>query len=959
MIGLLSIMLVILLPPVPGKITPELVEILKNTSPQEKVFVIVHMNTQYPYAEIEKLTPQEKCNVFESVAMSSQRDVVDYLNSLPKEKAEVVRQFWIFNGFHLKATRDVIEELARRDDIWFICYNATVQLDYRKGEEIPKDDPDAPEWNVTKVMAESCWAAGFNGAGIILGHIDTGVLTTHEALVGKWLSPYWHDGVNGQSSPYDDNGHGTHTIGTICGGDGPGPFVNDIGVAYGARYIPTKAFNAGGSGQYAWIDACMQYLANLKQQGVDIRAIGNSWGSSNGSDLHWWDIVLNWKNLGVFPVFSNGNSGPSSGTVGAPASYPTTIGVGATNSGDNIASFSSRGPAPNISPINNPQYWYYSTWNLLKPDVSAPGVSVRSSYNNGGYTALDGTSMASPHVTGGTAILLQKNSSLTVQDLYDLFRNYCDRPSQGGTYPNNNYGWGRINLWRSLQNVPTSNRPNVVLNRTVVVNDNNGNGKLDPGENAGIVCYIRNTGGAQATNTTARLRTSDIYITLIDSTTSYGTIPSGDSANNNSDPFTLSVSPNCPDGRTIDFQLYIVCAESSWTRNFSLIVGTPGLDYVTHDCGNCRFTVTRYGALGFMSSGQSGGVGFRYPATGSNHLFYGSFAVGNSPSYCVDQYYESQSGDDDDWATTSSPDGRCRIYEPWQNNIDEYATARYNDGGHSSPQGLLCEQYSWAWNDATANDFVIMKFVLTNTGNNTLSNLYAAIFMDWDISSSYTSNYGNSETARNLTYMYYSGSYPYVGVEVLDPPRTTPARNLAIIDNQTYVWPYYGLPDNIQIQFMDGTIQNPSGTNANDWSTCNSVGPFTLAPGQSKIVAFAILGGTNLADLQANADTAYNRYWNWTVVEEEKEQQVKAQFSVYPVVTGGRLNLAHNGFAGELKITVYDVSGRKVAEKIWHNGKDDGILNIDISNLAGGIYFLNVNAEKLAKPVIQKIILVK
>jgi len=954
MIGLVSILVLALLPPVPGKMTPELVEILKNTPPQEKVFVIVYMNTEYPYDALEGMTPQDKCNVFESVAMNSQADVVNYLNSLPKDKAEVVRQFWIFNGFHLRATKDVIEELAKRSDIWYISHDAVIQLDaVFEGED---NNPRAVEWNILKIKADSCWAAGFNGQGIIIGHIDTGVYTSHEALTGKWLSPYWHDGVNGQSSPYDDHGHGTHTMGTICGGDGPGPFTNDIGVAYGAKFIPTKAFNSSGSGQQSWIDACMQYLANLKQSGVDIRVIGNSWGNSNGSYTGYWTQVLNWKTLGVLPVFSNGNSGPGAGTVGAPASYPTTIGVGSTNSSDNISSFSSRGPSPNIDPINNPQYWYYPTWNLLKPDVSAPGENVRSSLNTGGYGSMSGTSMASPHVTGGTAVLLQKNPNLTVSDLYDLFRNYCDQPSQGAPYPNNNYGWGRINLWRSLQNVPTSNRPNVVLNRTAVVNDNNGNGKLDPGENAGIVCYVRNTGAVPATNTTAKLRTSDTYITLIDTTTTYGTIAAGDSANNSGDPFTLSVSPSCPDGHTVDFQLYIACAESSWTRNFSLVVGSPGLDYVTHDCGNCQFTVTRYGALGFMSSGQTGGVGFKYPGSGSNHLFYGGFAVGNSSSYVVDRYYESASGDDQDWNTTTTPDGKCRMLEPGPNNFDEYATARYDDSGHPSAKGLVCEQYSWAWDDPTANDFVIMKFVLRNDGSTTISNLYAAVFMDWDISSSYTSNNGNSETARNLTYMYYNSSYPYVGVEILDPPRTVPAKNLAIIDNETYVWPYNGLPDNIQIQFMDGTIQSPSGS-ANDFSTCNSAGPFTLAPGQSAVAAFAILGGTNLSDLQANADTAYNRYWNFPGVKEGERRSVTSKVSLYPVVSGGRLSLAYTGFSGGLGVMVYDVVGRKVEERCWDRLSGDGVLSIDLTRLPNGVYFVRLETD--VKSVVHKVILVK
>ncbi len=467
MFGLMLSFLLAFRPVIPGKMTPELLQILQNASDNEKILVIVHMATEYPFEQLRGMNPQEKCVVFQDIAMNSQRQIVEYLKSLPDEFAEVGGQFWIFNGFHLKATKPIIYELAKREEVWFICHNGIIQLD---AEVIADADVTAraPEWNIKKIKADSCWVDGYSGSGIIIGQIDTGVLTTHEALTGKWLSPYWRDGVNNQSSPYDDHGHGTHTIGTILGGDGPGSFANDVGVAYNATYIPTKAFDSGGSGQYAWIDTCMQYLANLKAGGVDIRVIGNSWGGS-GTDLHFWDAVLTWKNLDVFPVFSNGNSGPNAGTVGSPASYPLSMGVGATDSLDAIASFSSRGPAPNQNPWTDPQYWYYSTWNLLKPDVSAPGVAVRSSYNNGGYTSMQGTSMASPHVTGGTAILLEKNGTLSVNQLYDIFYTTCDQPSSGAPYPNNNYGWGRINLYRALQQTPPPTPHHNIRVQTIVV----------------------------------------------------------------------------------------------------------------------------------------------------------------------------------------------------------------------------------------------------------------------------------------------------------------------------------------------------------------------------------------------------------------------------------------------------------------------------------------------------------
>ncbi|MCX7995777.1 MAG: S8 family serine peptidase [candidate division WOR-3 bacterium] len=287
-----------------------------------------------------------------------------------------------------------------------------------------------PEWNITKVMAESCWDIGYNGNCIIIGHLSSGCAVSHPALTGKWLLPYWVDPVYGGSQPYDDLGPGTHAIGVICGGDGFGPFVDDIGIACGSRFIPAKCTNNQGAAQYYWIDSCMQYLANLKQSGVDIRVISNCWSAAKGSDLHWWNLILNWKNLGVLPVYPVGGGGPSAGTVGSHASYPTVIGVGPLISGDNIANFSSRGPAPNINPINDPSYWYYPSWNLLKPDISAPGVSIRSSVPNGGYATYSSTARATPHISGAVAILLQKNPNLTVIELYDLLRNNCDQPGQ-------------------------------------------------------------------------------------------------------------------------------------------------------------------------------------------------------------------------------------------------------------------------------------------------------------------------------------------------------------------------------------------------------------------------------------------------------------------------------------------------------------------------------------------------
>ncbi|MEO0276476.1 MAG: S8 family serine peptidase, partial [candidate division WOR-3 bacterium] len=495
------------------KIVPSLKEIMQNTGPDEKVAILVHMAEKPDFEKIKNLPPKEYVEYIKNFAENSQRDIINYLKTNFSNKIEGLNPYWIFNGFYVKATKDVIEELAKREDVEYIIEDFVIQL-----EEVKPADPTilTPTWNVTKVKADSCWNAGYTGAGVIIGHMDTGVDINHPALQGKWLSPYWYDPINGQPNPYDDNGHGTHTMGTILGGDGNGPFANDIGVAPGAKFVACKICNSGGSCPSSAIHAGFQQIATWRSQGVLIVAASNSWGSTATTSTEFWQDCINWRNVGIFPVFSIGNSGPSPNTAGTPGNFPIVIGVGATDANDNIASFSSRGPAPNQAPWNQTQYWMRPDWNRTKPDISAPGSNVYSSLPGGSYGNMSGTSMACPHVTGAIAIINQKNSALDVPTIYNLLLDWADKPSQGAPYPNNNYGWGRLNIYQALLHTPTPTMPNVYL-ESYTLQDAGGNGYWDPGETAYIRVTLRNT-GANATNVNGTLRTTSPYVTIQDST---------------------------------------------------------------------------------------------------------------------------------------------------------------------------------------------------------------------------------------------------------------------------------------------------------------------------------------------------------------------------------------------------------------------------------------------------------
>ncbi|MBX9768395.1 MAG: S8 family serine peptidase, partial [Bdellovibrionales bacterium] len=142
-----------------------------------------------------------------------------------------------------------------------------------------------------------------------------------------------------------------------------------------------------------------------------------------------------WEKLGILPVFAAGNSGPRRQTVLLPGACPSVLTVGATDSTDTIASFSSRGPV----------VWKTGTFN--KPDIVAPGVKVKSALPGGQYAEWSGTSMATPHVAGVAALLYQVKPDLNVADAKKFLLDGADPKAND---LNNEYGRGRLNALKSI-----------------------------------------------------------------------------------------------------------------------------------------------------------------------------------------------------------------------------------------------------------------------------------------------------------------------------------------------------------------------------------------------------------------------------------------------------------------------------------------------------------------------------
>ena len=401
------------------------------------------------------------------------------------ERGIAHRDYWISNVVLAEGVRaSDLKLLSGRREIARIETNPSLpaHLPQPVAGRAP-ETPDSIAWGVNKINAPEVWAAGFTGQGVVIGGEDTGYQWDHPALKPHYRgwngttadhNYNWHDSIhnstgnpcgNDAPAPCDDYGHGTHTAGTFAGDDGA---THQVGVAPGAKWVGCRNMDDGNGTPARYIE-CMQWMLaptdlNDQNPNPDIApdVISNSWtctpgeGCSTGNEII--GAVRNLIAGGIFFAAAAANDGPSCSTItDAPAVFYGSFTVGATDSGDALASFSSRGPVlgrPSLRPGGN-----------IKPDVSAPGVNVPSAWPPNTYTNLDGTSMATPHVAGAAALLMSANPDLkghpaaVARLLRDtaVTAGVTDPVNQtcGGTprttWPNYMIGYGRIDVFAAYQ----------------------------------------------------------------------------------------------------------------------------------------------------------------------------------------------------------------------------------------------------------------------------------------------------------------------------------------------------------------------------------------------------------------------------------------------------------------------------------------------------------------------------
>ncbi|MEO0127050.1 MAG: C25 family cysteine peptidase [candidate division WOR-3 bacterium] len=468
----------------------------------------------------------------------------------------------------------------------------------------------------------------------------------------------------------------------------------------------------------------------------------------------------------------------------------------------------------------------------------------------------------------------------------------------------------------------------------------NNNGKIDPGETVRLRVMLKNLGNVNATNVTGTLRTSNPFITLIDSISYYGSIPVNDSAGG--DSFTVSVSPNTPQGTEVEFLINATSSQGNWTPFFKEMVGIPPEPrriWADHDTGVCAFTVTTNGSFG-TTYPYGEGSGFKYSKLASyGCLYYASMVCGTDPSYIVDRFYGPPS------SSTINQDFKIidtlKPLIPPLKAEEEYV-AWYSDSGHPTPKGLIIKQWSLSLSHPNYDDWVIVCFYYYNYGTSPLNNFYSGMMFDFDVYNT-TNNIVRSDSIRRFVYMLRSTSSqkPTVGIRILEPKL---ARNLSAITHSQYVTPSTMMSEVVKDSFLTGKKKVPTGSTSTNYTIIASTGPFNIPAGQYYRVAYVIVGGDDTTKAKVNSDSAQSWWDRFVGVEDELQGALSIRLlslDVYPNPVTGLLNIHYQMKNKEkVKVSLYDPAGRFV--DIIYSGELSGAgdLNYRPKNLPEGVYFV-------------------
>lgn len=467
---------------------PNLSETMNNSTEDEKIEVVAVMKSQYNREQLnlradDFATKHERrrfvVNELKAFSESSQQDLRQTLSEMERQgMVSSVRSIWSANALYFSATKSALLALSERTDIKTISLNIPHPLIPEGETASASSESREIAQNIIQVRADQVWEQGYTGQGVVVAVVDSGVNYDHLDLAdhlwdgGEEFPHHGYDIVNDDDDPMDDKGHGTHCAGTVCGDGTAGSLT---GIAPETTLMCVKSIRGDGFGGAVNITGGMEWAV---EHGCDVISMSLGMVDAQVADKEilrrTCEAVLD---AGIIALVCAGNEGyailqmtyPVPNNVRVPASCPPpyldpdqmvnpgalscVMAIGAVNYNDAAADFSSRGPVT-WQNTEFGDYAYEPGIGLIRPDVCAPGVNIKSlDYNNiSGYTNMDGTSQATPCVAGIVALMLQKNPELTPAQICQILEETSVKLTPNKS---NVTGVGRVDALAAINAVPT------------------------------------------------------------------------------------------------------------------------------------------------------------------------------------------------------------------------------------------------------------------------------------------------------------------------------------------------------------------------------------------------------------------------------------------------------------------------------------------------------------------------
>ncbi len=897
----------------------------------------------YPYAATRQERHARLITRLQADSRDAQRELLTTLRQWENQNlARNIRPHWLINVIEADLLAERLPQIAGRADVEIIDVAPQIVSTH------PDKITPAPALstaigsNLTLIRADEAWAAGYTGAGRIICSFDSGVDGLHPALYNSWKghdgdsAAAWFDPQDHESFPHIPYGysssHGTATMGIMVGHDDS--TGDTTGIALDAKWISAAVLDIPGA---SLIDA-FEWAAdpdgdpNTIDDVPDV--INHSWGVAGiGCENMFYSLIENTEALGIVNIFAAGNEGPDTSTIRNPANRANdsldcfAVGnVDASTTPPTVAASSSRGPSD-------------CTPGAIKPNVSAPGTSIRTTLPSSSYGSFGGTSAAAPHVAALVALLRQKNPNATVEEIKQAILTSAN--DFGYALPDNSYGWGVIDCMaalNALSDVNTEPRFQVYAFD---------HPPISAGDTVVGTVVLQNI-GADAYTVSGSLTGTHPSLSVLQGTAFFSNIKEGDTVRSY-DSIKVIVSDTVTVGSILSMD-FVISTASSYTDTAKLyfLVEPPTHRLLaTHTTGNITFTISNFGTYGCGDDGffPCGGVGFLYKSF-TNDLFEAGLMIGTAINQVSDGVRNIIGEPDGDFAVL--PGGNIEIIQPGA-TADQETVSRFDDSRGENPLGIEVTQHSYAFTSAPYNDFIILEYALYNPNPYPLNGVYIGLYFDWDIVA-YTGDAGGWDSQNQIAWIGYHGLTisDYRGVKPLKG--TVASAYTADASTLTY-FPEGFTEEEKYTTLTDGFSTDTLYANAKlDLLQVLSFGPLNLEAGGTDTVAFAVVAGDSLDDFLAAGAAAQSLFDSVvTDVRENPGTPLPYRYELsqnYPNPFNSGTVIEYSLSAkSKVTLTVYNILGEKVrtlVEQIQAPGhytvKWDGKNERD-QEVSSGMYF--------------------